>query len=304
MYPFKRIMVCLDLSGSDASLMRFINIFCSRMVERILFFHVAPAAEIPEEIARKYPGLAAPTIESIRARIVEKIEKDFKPYFSCSFDIEISQGGSIAEHILKASHRNQADLLALGIKKAKASEELAGKIARLSHCSVAVVPDNIDFILKKIVVPVDFSYHSGLALEEAIEIASEKKAEVVCLHTFQVPAGYHTTGKSYEEFALIMKENAANEYKNFVEQIDLKSLTVKARFTLDKHHKPAKEICQFAVKQKASLLVIGSKGRTAAASMVFGSVAEKTLSQIRNIPVLVVKDKKENLGFLKAILKL
>lgn len=304
MYPIKKIMVCLDMSETDASLVKFVRIFCSKKIEKIIFFHVAPAIQAPPEIMKRYPGLAAPSIDSIKDSLNQKIENEFRPLFSCDYELIIDEGGSVAEHILQTGHKNGVDLIVLGIKKGKESEAISRKIARLSHCSVAITPEKKEFRLNKIAVPVDFSHYSRWALEAAIDIADELKAEIICHHTYHVPAGYHTTGKTYEEFAEIMKDNAVHEYELFMKQVNTKGVKIIPRFTLDKHHRPAIEISQFAEKQKADLLVIGSKGRTAAAAYVFGSVTEKTMAHTKNIPIIVIKDKKENLGFLKAILNL
>ena len=52
------------------------------------------------------------------------------------------------------------------------------------------------------------------------------------------------------------------------------------------------------------MLLVGSQGRTAAASLLLGSVSEKMLHYENHIPLLVVKEKGGNLGFFEALFKL
>ncbi|EMR02061.1 Universal stress protein family protein [Cesiribacter andamanensis AMV16] len=75
-------------------------------------------------------------------------------------------------------------------------------------------------------------------------------------------------------------------------------------FTLDNNHDPVKEIYHRAVKEQADLIIIGSKGKTQTAAALMGSVADRLAHYNRSIPLLIVKDKNENIGFLEALLRI
>ena len=49
---------------------------------------------------------------------------------------------------------------------------------------------------------------------------------------------------------------------------------------------------------------MGSKGRTASASILLGSVAEKLVQANNEIPMLILKKKGENMGFFEALFKI
>ena len=91
----------------------------------------------------------------------------------------------------------------------KNSGTLSTKLARKLPCSILFVPEGANPWYKKILVPIDFSENSKDAMDVAVAfgVANAMK-EISCLHIYSVPNGYYKTGKSFEEFAEIMKGNA------------------------------------------------------------------------------------------------
>jgi nucleotide-binding universal stress UspA family protein len=166
-----------------------------------------------------------------------------------------------------------------------------------------MVPEDFKFKLKKMVVPVDFSKHSKLVVEEALALKKENKLDLTLLNIFTVPSGYHKTGKDYDEFAIIMKGHAKIDFQEFVKRNDFPE-DLNCQFVLDDDDSPADKIFDFASDQKADMIVMGSKGRTGLASILLGSVAEKVVKYASDIPLMIVKEKGENMGFLKALFKM
>ena len=118
-------------------------------------------------------------------------------------------------------------------------------------------------------------------------------------HAFKIPIGYHKSGKTYEEFAKVMKKNARDEFKEFKKGIDLKGIKIAPLFILNEN--PAKAIKAVAKRKKADLIVLGAKGRSFAALVLLGSVTEK-LIETTHVPILAVKKKGSGMGFLEALL--
>jgi nucleotide-binding universal stress UspA family protein len=84
---------------------------------------------------------------------------------------------------------------------------------------------------------------------------------------------------------------------DFLEELD-------CQYVLDDDDSPADKIFGFASDQKADMIVMGSKGRTGLSSILLGSVAEKVIKYDSDIPLMIVKEKGENMGFLKALLNI
>ncbi len=304
MYKIRRILVCLDLRENDKKLIKV----ASEMVklldsEKIYFFHAAKKFDLPEGVKNEYPHLATPIDEKIENLIKDRVEKYFHEGKEL-YKIKIEEGNR-ADQILKWSRLKEIDLIVMGKKLPEGgSGMLAERIVKVSHCSMLLVPNDAHLAVKKIMVPVDFSKYSVMAIEQATEIANKLDAEIIYHHTYKVPSGYHTTGKSFEEFAGIMEKNSKKDCRKFFKSMGISKNEYHCIFSLDEHHNPARLIHDTALENDVNLIVMGSRGRTQLSNLLLGSTAMKMVRYDLETMLIVVKDKRKNLDFLHAILKI
>ena len=174
----------------------------------------------------------------------------------------------------------------------------------LSSCSVLFVPKHADIKIEKIAVALDFSEHAKMALEQALKFAEEgRDVTIYGQHIYHIPKGYSKTGKSYEEFKQIMENNAKKDAEQFFKQYHLNENLCEMQYQLSEDAKIDDELFGFAERKDVDLLVIGSRGRTAAASILLGSVAERLLHYKNNIPLFIVKEKNSNMGFFRGAIQ-
>jgi nucleotide-binding universal stress UspA family protein len=179
------------------------------------------------------------------------------------------------------------------------------RLARRASCSLLIIPETTVPKVQKILVPSDFSEYSKDAMEEAIMIAAKHgNAEIVCQNVFNVPSGYHFTGKTYEEFTAIMQMHAEINYKKFIRKIDTKNIKITPVYTQDDNDDPVQEIIDKALEIGADGIVIGAKGRTAATALFIGSMAERLIQFNDTLPLLVTRPKGKNAGILDYILEI
>ncbi len=98
-----------------------------------------------------------------------------------------------------------------------------------------------------------------------------------------------------------MKQNAAEELGESLRPMDLGGIAVQPLFILSDH--PAKAITAAVKKNHSNLIVAGTRGKSGGAFLLLGSVTEP-LIETTNVPLLAVKKKGSNLGFIDALLKL
>ncbi len=307
MYKFKKILVGLDLSELDVDLIQYTSLICNIFnPEQVTFMHVIREVILPDEIQEKFPDYPGSLDERIHEELQGKIDENFNYDAPTKITIEIKEGKP-ADKILTWTGIKETDLLIMGSKRSlKGEGVLPGKMVKLLHCSVLLVPEKTPLKISKILIPTDFSQNSQMAMEQAQSINKAIDVEIICHHSYSVPSGYHLSGKSYEEFAEIMKGHAQKEFGEFLKACNIKN-TINCHFTLDDHlhHDPAEQAFQLANDKEADLIIIGSRGRKSSlVGIILGSVAEKMARYDKSIPLLIVKDKTKNLGILEALLKL
>jgi len=301
-HSYQVALVTLDLTEMDEHVIRYVAMISKILpIERIFFLHVAKTLEFPEELIQKYPTLMAPLDESIQAEIEQKVGQYFQ---GSEVKTEcIVRDGAPIDKILKLAKVKSVDLIVMGRKKSlKGSGLVSSHIARKCPCSLLLVPENFRPEIKKVLIPVDFSRHSALAVHQAEVLTKKSPKDMALVHIYNVPTGYYKIGKTYEEFDEIIRGHARNECAKFQKDHQF-SGDLECSFLSSKLDENEKLVHARAIEFGADIIAIGSRGRTTASSILIGSMAEKLVFHESDIPVLIVKNKGENMGFLEAILR-
>ena len=141
------------------------------------------------------------------------------------------------------------------------------------------------YSVNKILVPLDNSKNSFRGLSSAIYFAKMCNASIVAVHSVYAPpkGDFDTSGhfnkdhkKQVESMMEIAKKQCENAGVEFVQKII--------------YGNPGYEIAKFAnsSKNKIDMVVIGSRGRSSAKELFFGSTSQFVLHKSKP-PVLVIK---------------
>jgi len=163
---------------------------------------------------------------------------------------------------------------------------VAEKVVRHAPCSVLVArPHGEAAPFQHLLVPVDFSESSRLALDRASELASRSGARVTLLHVIEVPAVYR--GQPPADFIEDIGHHATNQLDDWAELVEQKTRSRVERIV--RTGAPAAQaLAIIAEEPSIDLVVVGSHGRTGVKRIVLGSVAEK-LVRHAGLPVLVAR---------------
>jgi nucleotide-binding universal stress UspA family protein len=129
-----------------------------------------------------------------------------------------------------------------------------------------------------IVVCTDFSSCSELALQRAADIAGRDEARVFLVHAYDPKKGKGPGGRepsegdrqAWDEGSMHRLEEARRRYFGHLADTDVQYDAVPSAH-------PSIEICKIAKDTRASLIVLGSHGRTGMLRRLLGSVAEATV---------------------------
>jgi len=294
-----RILVGLDLSSMDEYILSFLSQnYESLTTEKIYFIHVDErllSGNEPDADRESYDSLRKETSKELATQIENLFAKA-----DVDFDLHLI-GGDPEKEIRDWSSAKEIDLVVLGHKRIPSHEVEVKKLVKKSGCSLLLIPELSDYEIKKIGVAMDLSEQSHHSLKEAEFIAKKKGAKLIGFHSYQVPSGYHKTGKDHKEFAKVMEDHARKDVEQFLKKANLSN--IKVEYTYDENNQPAECIAQFAQTNGVDLLVTGSKGRTDAASMLIGSVAKELTKILHDIPLMIIKEKNENMDIVDALKK-
>ena len=303
MYPFRNVMIGLDLTDLDQTLMQFAKrMYHSEVTENMYFVNVLKSLEIPQAVLDEFPDIAEKALEERRTQMREVIEEQFGETVDMSRVHLVVKDGGIAKAMLSSSDEFDIDLIVMGRRQQGDNNGglLSQRLARRAACSLLIVPEGTEPKLTKLLVPTDFSEHSTLALEEAVEIARRRpnEVEVVVQNVYNIPTGYHYSGRSKQEFAKIVRENARREYLGWVQKIDVEGINIRDVYSRDTNENPVTDIYDMAQEIQADGIIFGAKGRNATTAFFIGSLAEKMIQIDSEFPLMVVRPKGKNAGLL------
>jgi len=145
-----------------------------------------------------------------------------------------------------------------------------------------------------LLVPVDFTSFSEDALVFASGLAKCMSAQLLVLHVIHDPAespGFYARKLKTEKYLQSMEEAAEEMMQEFLDKMRLAfpgNEPIKKATPLLVIGTPVTRIIEIAEMKQATMIILGSQGRTGLSSLLLGSKAAQVV-QLSTIPVTVVK---------------
>jgi nucleotide-binding universal stress UspA family protein len=304
MYKFENILICLDLTEMDDFLISYTNFIVDTFnPQKVTFLHVMESFNLPEEMASDFPELDAPLQDIIRENLEEKINAGYNSNANISQKLEILEGHT-TEEIVNYARENKITLTLMGKKIGyRGRGGVVLKILGLIPSSVLLISETAHRTMKRLMVRMDNNKISAIALKMAENIAQQTDGVAQCLRVIKVPISYFPQQTTVVESKLKkqLTQHAEKEYNKFLKRQKLENSNAPCEFVVDMKGDEAQVIYNKAIQQDIDLLIIGSKIKSEMANVIIDSTSEKLAGVEKNIPVLIVKDRKQSIGFLEAI---
>lgn len=145
--------------------------------------------------------------------------------------------------------------------------------------------------IQKILVPVDFSEYSKMALDYSIEFSKRFNSELILIYVIEpivYPSDFGLGQIPINQVDFEIQSKAEEELKKLIDEKvppEVKSSSVV------RTGKPFLEIINAAQEFNCDLIIIATHGHTGIEHILFGSTAEKVVRK-SPIPVLTVREKK------------
>ena len=274
MLPYKKVIAALNFTQLDKNVVAYSGVF-SRLsdVKELKFVHVSRPDNFPYQYSDSLQGHSE-SRKFANMVMQDEVDTDFNGNRESKLGYEFLEGDPL-EQILRFVVKENADLLVVGRKRdALDTRRLPIKLARKAPCSVMIIPENAPEEISRILVPIDFSDNSKMALKIAIGMASAMGLNrIYGVHVFFLPLGYSKSGKSGIEYAKVMREAAALRFKKLVEELNVDDIEIKMEYMISR--RPAKMIRKIIKKRGCDFVVAGARGQGSLGML--GSVTENIM---------------------------
>jgi len=152
-------------------------------------------------------------------------------------------------------------------------------------------------MIKKILVPIDFSDYSKSALKYATEFAKQFESKILLIYVVEpmiYPADFSMGQVAIPSSDIDFTSKAEEELKKLASEIN-SSLNVEV---VIKTGKPFVEINDTAAEKDIDLIIIATHGHTGVEHLLFGSTAEKVVRKAP-CPVLTIREPIKGFQFKK-----
>jgi nucleotide-binding universal stress UspA family protein len=148
--------------------------------------------------------------------------------------------------------------------------------------------------IQNILVPLDFSEFSIMALEYAINLAEKYSSQITLMHAvvlFQDDINEEERLQMYEDMIRKREENIRKYIINSQNNIEKRGITVKSEII--RGISAADTILEFIDKLPTDIVIMGTHGKSGLKHLFQGSVAEKVV-RLSPVPVLTVHRSTQN----------
>ena len=199
--------------------------------------------------------------------------------------------GMATESILSFAQKEAVDLIVIGTHGVRGFDRFvlgsgAEKVLKKAHCSVLAVHQTSRHLsrpasirhgieLQEILFCTDFSDYSNRALDYALSVAAEYKANLTLVHVIEGISRLHKpedTAKAHDTLNRLIPRQSRQD-----QRIATEIRTGRAY----------REICQLASEKSADLVIMAVHGSNSLDEAVFGSTTYRVV-QLGSCPVLVV----------------
>jgi nucleotide-binding universal stress UspA family protein len=277
---FPKILVCTDGSpdseGAIAAVLQLAQTTGSKIFLLEVLYYLA-GYELQSPDALMPPVVNLELMQAQETAVKERLERQKAEAAKqgVTLSTRTRTGSSAYEGILEEARELQPDLIIMGRHGYTGLTRLlmgstTARVIGHSPCHVLVVPQGVSLTFQRLLIASDGSPFSEAAWQEALALAQSMGSAMIAVSVA-------TDDRDLPAATQVVKS--------------LEQAAAKQGLTLDTMiltGRPDEAIVNAAIFKEASLIVVGSHGRTGLKRLLMGSVAERVIGHAK-CPVLVVK---------------
>jgi nucleotide-binding universal stress UspA family protein len=298
MLSIRRILFPTDFSRCAGQAMDHALFLADDFAAELHMLHAVVFAELVPEVAEQGFASAQELLDRFDEIGRSQLGRLAAEAASPSVDVRQVQrrGYSASAVILDYAREIHADLIVLGTHGRRgATRLLLGSVAegvlRHAPCPVLTLREQRESrplsAPPSLLVPVDFSHHSGPALATAVELAGRYRAKLQLLHVLELPP--------LPTFYGPLPDPATTERMHELALAELRSLALEtvgaagpAWEATVLEGRAADTIVRFAGEHASGMIVLPTHGRSGLDRLLLGSTSERVL-RMADCPVLTLR---------------
>jgi len=280
--PFPKILVCTDGSpDSEGAITAALNLAKTTgstvFLLEVLFYLAGYELQAPDTLAPPMVNMELMEAQETATRERLEARKAMAAGEGVTLEPRVRTGSSAYEGILEEVGESRPDLIIMGRHGYTGLTRLlmgsvTARVIGHSPCDVLVVPRDVPLSFKRILAASDGSPFSEAAWTAALSLAKTMGSDLI---------GVSVAASDRDIPA------ATKVVRTLEESASQQGITLDTMIPMGR---PEEGIVKAADFKGASLIIVGSHGRTGLKRLLMGSVAERVIGDAK-CPVLVVKKK-------------
>ncbi len=280
------LMVALDLTKMDPIIVKYTSFLSSLLkIKKVYFVHNIKQSDL-YSLYEDFISEDISVNKIVEDELKRTIAKNYKAL--AAQELIISSDDYTESVLTDLVEEHHIDIMVVGNKNAlQGTGALSQKLLRMLDAHLLLVPEETELVLKKILVPTDFSADSALSFQAARRIAESAGAEIEALNAYGIPSfffPYINTEKAHEE----TKKHLGDRFKQFRKKY-LWSDNIHFNYVDKQDSSTVETIERVADKGNFNLIIVSIRGANNLTSFFVGSTTNDLLLRNRKMPLLVVK---------------
>ncbi|MBZ9730167.1 universal stress protein [Salegentibacter sp. JZCK2] len=285
MEKFTNILVALDLSEIDNSLIKYASFLADKLkVDKMYFVHNIKKYEISSLFEEQLKDINLD--ELIGDELNEKVETHFSS--KADWEVLISEDPYTESLIGYIVNKYYIDLVIVGNKNnKKGTGVISNKLLRLLKCDILSIPRDFPPEIKNIWAGTDFSRESRKIFNIAQMLQKATSAPVTAAHVYSVPVQF-SPYVSIKDMVPTIEKHAKQKSEKFMSKLDFKG-EITSRIIPGRDSSVASNLLDFANKNDVDVLIVADKGANNISNLLVGSVTEELFGENPELPLWVSK---------------
>ncbi len=297
MAEIKNILAATDMSSNSSQAIDRGFLIAKARGARFTIVHavgIDALAPLREWLGENTEAVSEKILDEATGRLAEFVsDSPVKDDIPVELHIERGLAGSAIPAFVETA---EIDLVLLGAHGSGFLQRMllgstASRLLRKSKCPVLVVKQEAHKAYKRVLIAVDFSPGSEIAIRIAHEIAPN--ADIILLHIFEVPfeGKMQYAGVSEDVIHQFRIEARARATQLLHELAESTGLSAGNYSGLVIHGDATRNIIELEERYGCDLIVMGKHGTHVTEELLLGSVTQRVLAESRS-DVLIVVDKR------------